>query len=152
MSKSGHLPGLKEADLESVGVGWFRFAANLRSATNLVSYPRRAVSNPLVRVRKYSSFQTGTSFLVQNTYISEFCSCCKGCSLACIAFRPAMIASERMLIAIRTYIFLTTEFVVSVSEVAAVTLGTVASLHVVFTNLRLKKKADLLRLGRWACL
>ena len=48
------------------------------------------------------------------------------------------------MISLATYIFFTPKLIVTVSEMATVTLGTVSSLHVMFANLRLKKQTDLL--------
>jgi hypothetical protein len=78
-------PGQSTAIIESV--------ANLRFTTTLASCLRRAVEGPLVRARRCSSFRICTSFPVQSTYISMFCSYYMECSSTCTAFRPARIAS-----------------------------------------------------------
>jgi len=135
---------LVPVDLALAEAAIFEFVANLRFATALASCPRRAVAGLRVRARRYSSFQTGTCFPAQNTCISEFCSCCRGCSLVCTAFQQARIASKMRLRSSGTYIFFPPELVVAMSKVAAITLYTMTSLHVMFAYLRLKKKTDLL--------
>lgn len=91
--------GLIEWVIERLNLGQsaaiIESVANLRFTTTLASCPRRAIEGQLVRVHRCSSFRICTSFLVQNTYISEFCSYCKECSSICIAFQLVRIASVR---------------------------------------------------------